>query len=158
AMTAEQFGPVPLALARHTNTGESWDSVSEEPTSVFTFAEYGRRFDMEENFLDHNSNGFQLESSLVRDAAALTRLCLGLAVAMLYLVAQGTQVVAQQKRRWVAPHYLRGNLYLRVGGEWGKTALARGWELCTTLHLSGMPDPEPCRASASTPVPAPPVT
>jgi hypothetical protein len=158
AITAEPFGPVSLALARHSRTGEYWYIVSDEPTDVRTFEEYGRRFDIEENFLDDKSNGFQLESSLVRDADALTRLCFVLAVATLYLIAQGTQVVMAQKRRWVDPHWLRGNSYLRIGWQWVKTALARGWELFATLYLSGMPDPEPCRASASTPVPAPPVT
>jgi len=158
AITAEQFGPVSLALARHTKNGEYWYIVSDEPTSVHTFVEYGWRFDIEENFLDDKSNGFQLESSLVRDADALTRLCLVLAVSTLYLVAQGTQVVAQQKRRWVDPHWLRGNSYLRIGWQWVKSALARGWELFATLHLSGAPDPAPCRASASSPTPTPPVT
>lgn len=158
AITTEPFGPVSLALARHSSTGEYWYIVSDEPTSGHTFEEYGRRFNIEENFLDDKSNGFQLESSLVRDADALTRLCLVLAVATLYLVAQGTQVVAQQKRRWVDPHWLRGNSYLRIGWQWVKTALARGWELFASLHLSGTPDPEPSRASASSPIPAPPVT
>ena len=158
AITTEPFGPVALALARHSRTGESWSIVSDEPTSVHTFEEYGRRFTIEENFLDDKSNGFQLESSLVREAEALTRLCLVLAIATLYLVAQGTQVVAQQKRRWVDPHWFRGHSYLRIGWHWVKTALARGWELFATLHLSGSPDPEPSRASASSPVPAPPVT
>ena len=158
AITTEPFGPVSLALARHSRNGEEWDIVSDEPTSVRTFEEYGYRFEIEENFLDDKSHGFQLESSLVRDADALTRLCFVLAVATLYLVAQGTQVVAAQKRRWVDPHWLRGNSYLRIGWQWVKSALARGWELFATLHLSGAPDPEPCRASASTPVPAPPVT
>jgi len=158
AITAEHFGPVSLALGRHSKTGESWYIVSDEPRSVHTFEEYGRRFTIEENFLDDKSNGFQLESSLVRDADALTRLCLVLAVATLYLVAQGTQVVAQQKRRWVDPHWLRGNSYLRIGWQWVKSALARGWELFATLRLSGTPDPEPSRASASSPIPAPPVT
>lgn len=158
AITAERFGPVSLALARHSSNGEYWYIVSDEPTSVHTFVEYGRRFSIEENFLDDKSNGFQLESSLVRDADALTRLCLVVAVATLYLVAQGTQVVAQQKRRWVDPHWLRGNSYLRLGWQWVKTALARGWELFATLGLSGTPDPEPSRASASSPIPAPPVT
>jgi DDE family transposase len=158
AITAEPFGPVSLALARHSRTGESWYIVSDEPTSVHTFTEYGHRFDIEENFLDDKSNGFQPESSLVREADALTRLCFVLAVATLCLVAQGTQVVITQKRRWVDPHWLRGYSYLRIGWQGVKAALARGWELFATLHLSGMPDPEPCRASASTPVPAPPVT
>jgi len=158
AITTEQFGPVSLALGRHTRTGECWSIVSDETTSVQTFEEYGRRFDIEENFLDDKSNGFQLESSLVRDAEALTRLCFVLAVATLYLVAQGTQVVAQQKRRWVDPHWLRGNSYLRIGWQWVKSALARGWELFATLHLSSTPDPDPSRASAASPTPAPPVT
>lgn len=157
AITAEAFGPVSLALARPSTTGEYWYLVSDEPTSVQTFEEYGRRFDIEENFLDDKSNGFQLESSLVRDADALTRLCLVVAVATLYLVAQGTQVVQSNKRRWVDPHWFRGTSYLRIGWQWVKTALARGWELFATLHLSGAPDPAPCRASASSPMPAPPV-
>ena len=157
AIRAEPFGPVSLALARHTSTREDWYIVSDEPTTVHPFEEYGRRFDIEENFLDDKSTGFQLESSLVREADALTRLCFVVAVATLYLVAQGTQVVAVHKRRWVDPHWLRGNSYLRIGWQWSKTALARGWELFTTLHLSGTPDPDPCRASASSPIPAPPV-
>jgi hypothetical protein len=158
AITAKGFGPVSLALARHSCTGEYWSIVSDEPTKVPTFEEYGRRFDIEEHFLDDTSNGFQLESSLVRAPDALTRLCFVVAVAPLYLGAQGTQVVAQQKRRWVDPHWLRGNSYLRIGWQWVKRALARGWELFATLHLSGTPDPDPCRASASSLIPPPPVT
>jgi len=149
AITAEHFGPVSLALARYTSNGEYWYVVSDEPTSTQTFVEYGWRFDIEENFLDDKSNGFQLESSLVRDANALTRLCLVLALTTLYLVAQGTQVVQTNKRRWVDPHWFRGNSYLRLGWQWVKTALARGWPLFAKLHLSGTPDPDPSRASTA---------
>jgi DDE family transposase len=84
ALTTKPFGPVSLALACHSRTGEEWHIVSDEPTSGQTFQEYGRRFDIEENFLDDKSKGFQLERSLVRDANALTRVCLVLAVATLY--------------------------------------------------------------------------
>jgi len=132
--------------------------VSDEPTSVQTFVEYGWRFDIEENFLADKSNGFQLESSLVRDADALGRVCLVLAVTTVYLVAQGTQVVATNLRRWVDPHWLRGNSYLRLGWQWVKMALARGWALFATLHLSGTPDPEPARASVAQSKPPSPVT
>jgi hypothetical protein len=158
AITAEHFGPVSLALARHTSNGEYWYVVSDEPTSVHTVVEYGGRFDIEENFLDDKSKGFHLESSLVRDADALTRVCLVLALTTLYLVAQGTQVVTTNKRRWVDPHWLRGNSYLRIGWQWVKTALTRGWALLARLHLSGTPDPEPSRASVSQSAPPPPVT
>jgi len=141
------FGPVYLALARPNGLRECWYVVSDEPTDQDTFAEYRERFDIEENFLDDKSNGFQLEASLIRSAEALTRLCLVLAVATLYLVLQGTEVVAQGKRRCVDPHWFRGNSYLRIGWQWVKMALYRGWDLTTHLHLPGGPDPEPARSS-----------
>jgi hypothetical protein len=146
-ITADHYGPVSLALAHHGANGERWYVVSDEPTSVQTFVEYGWRFDIEENFLDDKSHGFQLENSLLRDAETLSRLWLVLAVTTLYLVAQGTHVVATPKRRWVDPHWFRGNSYLRIGWQWVRTALTRGWALFATLSLSGEPDPEPARAS-----------
>ncbi len=157
-ITAEHYGPVSLALARHSTNGEVWYVLSDEPTSVHTFVEYGWRFDIEENFLDDKSNGFQLQSSLIRNAEALSRLCFVLAFTTLYLAAQGTQVVATNKRRFIDPHWLRGNSYLRLGWQWVKTALTRGWELFATLGLSGQPDPEPARASLAHSGKAPPVT
>ncbi|MEN8130547.1 MAG: hypothetical protein ABFS45_10215 [Pseudomonadota bacterium] len=60
-----------------------WFIVSDEPIGTKTFEEYRLRFDIEENFLGDKSNGFQLESSQIRDPAALTRLYLVLAVATL---------------------------------------------------------------------------
>jgi hypothetical protein len=105
------------------------------------------RFDIEENFLDDKSNGVQLESSLLRSAPALTRLCLVLALTTLYLVAQGTEVVQQGKRRWVDPHGFRGQSYLKIGWHWVQLALSHGWDLLTNVHLSSAYDPEPARAS-----------
>ena len=99
------------------------------------------------NFLDDKSNGFQLESSLIRSAEALTCLCLVLAVTTLYLVAQGTEVVNQGKRRWVDPHWFRGQSYVKIGWNGVKWALSRGWKLIPTLHLSSDCDPEPAMAS-----------
>ena len=36
AITTEPFGPVSLALAHHSRTGEYWYIVSDEPTSLYT--------------------------------------------------------------------------------------------------------------------------
>jgi hypothetical protein len=105
------------------------------------------RFDIEENFLDDKSNGFQLESSLIRLAPALTRLCLVLAMTTLYLVSQGVAVVKQGKRRWVDPHWFRGQRYVKIGWNGVKWALSRGMDLITTMHLSSERDPEPAMAS-----------
>lgn len=148
-ITKQRYGPVHLAMARCHESKEYWFVVSDEPTDVQTFEEYGLRFDIEENFLDDKSNGFQLEASLIRSAAALERLCLVLAITTLYLVAQGTEVVQQGKRRWVDPHWFRGQSYLKIGWKWVTLALSRRYKLVTRVHLVGGADPDPAMASKS---------
>jgi hypothetical protein len=123
----ERYGPLHIAFARLSGSRETWFIVSSQPTGKETFEEYGLRFDIEENFLDDKSNGFQLESSQIRDPAALTRLCLVVAVATLFLVSQGTAVVKNGRRRWVDPHWFRGLSYLKIGWRWVTQALDRGY-------------------------------
>jgi hypothetical protein len=89
----------------------------------------------------------QLESSRIRSANALERRCGVLAISTLYLVAQGTEVVTQGKRRWVDAHGFRGQSYLKIGWNGVKLALSRGYELLTSVHLSALPDPVPAMAS-----------
>jgi hypothetical protein len=124
-ITAEQYGPVHLAIARHPNSQEFWYVVSSQPTSMTT----------------------QLESSLIRSAEALSRLCFLLAMTTLYLVSQGTVVIEQGKRRMIDPHWFRGNSYFKIGWKWVNHALSKGQDLITRLYLSGAPDPEPAMAS-----------
>jgi hypothetical protein len=56
-------------------------------------------------------------------------------------------VVDQGKRRWVDAHWLRGQSYLKIGWNWVKLALSRGYELLTSVHLSAKADPAPAMAS-----------
>lgn len=146
-ISAERFGPVHLALGNLKGCQEEWLVASDQPTTLTTFDEYGLRFDIEENFLDDKSNGFQLESSLIRHADALGRLCFVLALTTLYLVSVGTEIVQQEKRRLIDPHWFRGNSYLRIGWNAVKHALAKGWALIQRFALSPLPDPEPSIAS-----------
>ncbi len=146
-ITDKRFGPVHLALAKPHGTKEDWLIVSDQPTDLSTFDEYGLRFDIEENFLDDKSSGFQLESSLIRSAEALSRLCLVLAVATLFLVCQGTEVVESGKRRWVDAHWFRGNSYLKIGWKWVRRALIKGFALIAQLRLFTLHDPDPAIAS-----------
>lgn len=92
---------------------EEWAIVSDDPTDLHTFDEYGLRFDLEENFLDDKSAGFQLESGEIRDAQALSRLALILATATLYLVSTGTAVVTLGLRTRINPHWQRGLSYFQ---------------------------------------------
>jgi hypothetical protein len=146
-MTEQKFGPVHLAVARPLDSDDYWYVISDESADVKTVQEYGLRFDIEENFLDDKSNGFQLEDSLIRSAEALERLCLVLAITTLYLVSLGTSVVQRGKRRVVDPHWFRGASYLKIGWHWVTYALIRGYELYTTVYLSSEADPEPAMAS-----------
>jgi len=146
-ITDKRFGPVHLALAKPHGTQENWLIVSDQPTDLSTFDEYGLRFDIEENFLDDKSSGFQLEASLIRSAAALSRLCLVLAIATLFLVCQGTEVVETGKRRWVDAHWFRGNSYLKIGWKWVRRALIKGFALIAQLRLFTLHDPDPAIAS-----------
>jgi hypothetical protein len=146
-LTKQGYGPVHLALGRPQDSKEYWFVVSDEPTESKTFEEYGLRFDLEENFLDDQSNGFQLESSLIRSAKALERLCCVLAITTLYLVTQGAAVVTQDKRRWVDAHGFRGQSDLKIGWGWVKLALSRGYELITSLQLPAEADPSPAMAA-----------
>ena len=147
SLTAARYGPVHLAVAYHPGSKEFWYVVSSELTSMATFEQYGLRFDIEENFLDDKSNGFQLESSLIRSAEALDRLCFVLAITTLYLVSQGTVVVEQSSRRSIDAHWFRGNSYLKIGWKWVHRALSQGLALISRLYLSSAPDPEPAMAS-----------
>lgn len=149
SLTAKRYGPVAIALGRPYGSDLRWLVVSSEPTSRQTFVEYGLRFRIEEEFLDEKSGGFGVEDSRLQGAAALTRLCLILAVATLYLVAQGSEIVKQGRRREVDPHHQRGSSYLKLGWRYLRRFLAGvpGYPLLNNLWLTGESDPEPAMAS-----------
>ncbi|QZZ23794.1 transposase [Leptothermofonsia sichuanensis E412] len=143
----EWYGPVHIAFGHNSLNGEFWAIVSDEPTHLRTFEEYGLRFDIEEAFLDGQSNGWNLQKSEIRSLCALSRLWFLLAVATLYVTAQGLEVVATGKRRWVDPHWFRGNSYFRIGWDWLKAALENGWPLIRHVCFTHNRDPEPAMAS-----------
>ncbi len=148
-ITNARYGLVHVAFAHHYPSQERWYGVSDQPTTTETFVEYGLRFDIEESFLDDKSNGFQLESSRIRSAAMLSRLCFVLAVATLYLTSVGTAVFAQGERRQVDPHWFRGSSYFKIGWHWIRKALVQGWIIPTTIALQSALDLDPCIPSKS---------
>ena len=138
---------VHLAIAWESTSNEHWYIISTEPTTLQTFCEYGRRFTIEENFLDDKSRGFNLEDSQLRSAPALSRLCLVLAMTTLFLTAQGVEVVTSGQRRYVDPHWFRGSSYLKIGWSWVKQALNKGWDLISVVSFCTNIDPDPVKAS-----------
>lgn len=148
------YGPVHMALGTNNVNGAFWAIVSDEPTNLQTFREYGLRFQIAaldshrvEAFLGDQSNGWNLQKSELRSVCALSRLWFILTVAILYVTAQGVAVVASRHRRWVDPHWLRGHCYSRIGWDWVKTALGEGWKLIQSVYFIRAYDPEPAMAS-----------
>jgi hypothetical protein len=70
-----------------------------------------------------------------------------LATATLYLVVQGSEVVAQGRRREVDPHWFRGSSYVKIGWQWLKQAMTKSWQLITDWYLRGDEAPDPAMAS-----------
>jgi hypothetical protein len=148
-ITDRDVGPVSLALA-HVQTAQGfreWAIVSDEPTDLRTFDEYGLRFDLEENFLDDKSGGFQLDSSEIRNAAMLSCLGLVLIMATLYLISVGTAVIEFDPRRFVDTHWNRGLSYFKIGLCWIRFALSHHDWLLPFFWFDHRPDPCPVFAS-----------
>ncbi|WP_191301860.1 transposase, partial [Deinococcus indicus] len=103
-LTGRQFGPVHVVLGRPSDDPEQWQVVSNEPTSVETFGEYGERFQIEEGFLDEKSGLFELEASKLRDVNSLEQLVMVISVATLLLVSEALDVVERGDRRRVDSH------------------------------------------------------
>lgn len=143
--------PVELAVGWEKGAKEPWIIVTDETVGSDTLRDYGLRFCIEEGFLDHKSGGFQWESSKLRDTKALQRLCLVMAAATLTLVCQGAEVVAAGRRREVDPHWFRGLSYARIGWNWIRRAMIKGWALIESLTLHTARDPEPACASRKKP-------
>ena len=122
---------------------DPWYVVSDEPTDLHTFDEYGLHFDIEETFLDEKSGGFQLESSELATTDAIERLMLILAIATLYFTSIVLGVVKAKVRRFVDTHWDRGLSYLKLGWRWLRQCYRRGWQVFRSFWLDPEPDTVP---------------
>jgi hypothetical protein len=135
-----------LVLATVKGAKESWAVVTDEPPSLQTLWQYALRFRVEELFLDSKSGAFELEDSRLRSEAALERLYLVAAFALLYATTQGLSVQIADLRQQVDPHWRRGISYLKIGLRWLQGVVHKGRQLLNPIAL--LPhDPQPCFAS-----------
>ncbi|XHX79316.1 MAG: transposase [Stenomitos frigidus ULC029] len=135
-----------LVLATVKGAKEAWAVVTDEPPSLQTLGQYALRFQVEELFLDSKSGAFELEDSRLRAEAALERLYLVAALALLYATAQGMSVQIAGLRQQVDPHWRRGISYLKIGLRWLQGVVHKGRQLLLPIALLPR-DPQPCFAS-----------
>jgi len=142
-ITDRLYGPVNLAVGMPLGGKEYWYVITDEEANFKTFEEYALRFDIEENFRDDKSGGFQLEKSKIRSLPELKKLFFVTSIATLYLVSQGIEVAREGKRTMVDPHWNRGMSYFKIGWRWIRKALLRGYdmikEFCLDLALNFEP-------------------
>ncbi len=144
----EQYGPIELAMAWATGEkDEPWFIASDEAATDQTLVEYGWRMDIEQEFRDDKSGGFQLEDSQISDAESISRLLLVMSIACLHLVSLGTFVVEKEQRRSVDAHWLRGLSYFQIGWRWLRRALYLDGAVGALFRLSPDPDPAPVPVS-----------
>jgi hypothetical protein len=65
----------------------------------------------------------------------------------LFLTAQGVEVVTAGERRRVDPHWFRGSSYFKIGWNWIKMALNRGWPIISAISFTTNQDLDPAKAS-----------
>lgn len=135
-----------LVLATVKEAKESWAVITDEPPTLQTLWQYALRFRVEELFFDTKSGAFELEESRLRSAAALERLYLVAAIAILYATTQGMAVQIAGLRQQVDPHWRRGISYLKIGLRWLNGVLHKGRQLLSPIPLLPK-DPQPCFAS-----------
>ena len=135
-----------LVLATVQGAKESWAVITDEPPTLQTLWQYALRFRVEELFLDSKSGAFELEDSRLRSEAALARLYLVAAIAILYATTQGMAVQVAGLPQQVDPHWRRGISYLKIGLRWLQGVLHKGRELLLPLPLLPL-DPQPAFAS-----------
>jgi Transposase DDE domain len=105
------FATANLALA-----GEAWAVLTDVPPSLHTFEVYGQRFGgIEPHFKDYKSAAFDLISSRLRDAQALSRLLMLLAAATLIAISVAIVVVNEDRRKHIDWHKQRGLSFLQLG-------------------------------------------
>jgi hypothetical protein len=135
-----------LVLATVQGAKDSWAVITDEPPTLQTLWDYALRFRVEELFLDSKSGVFQLEDSRLRSEAALERLYLVAAIAILYATTQGMAVQLAGLRQQVDPHWRRGISYLKMGLRWLQGVFHKGRELLYPVPLLPK-DPQPVFAS-----------
>jgi hypothetical protein len=135
-----------LVVATVAGAKDSWAVITNETPTLQTLWQYGLRFCVEELFLDSKSGAFQLEDSRLRSTAALERLYLVAATALLYATTTGITLQISGLRTTVDPHWRRGLSYLNIGLRYLRGAIVKGRQFLAPSPLLARA-PDPCFAS-----------
>lgn len=137
-------GPLNIHIAKSPAVdAEDWYVVSDRTDTCGVLADYRCRMHIDHSFKDDKSGAFDWEASRLDSPEQVERMLLVMAVAVLYLVSEGTFLVNAGRRAEVDPHTRRGLSYLRLGLRAIHRALTDSRRPHLRLHLDPRHDPDP---------------
>ena len=114
-LTAKHCYPVNLLAYWKVGEKEPWLLATNLSCRKTTLRAYRRRMWIEEMFGDLKKNGFDLESTHLRNFLRLSRLTLAVALLYVWLLAFGVKVIKSGKRRLVDRNDRRDYSIFRIG-------------------------------------------
>jgi len=138
------LGAVNIAITRSPQQGsEPWFIVSDRSDTLGILADYRCRMNIEHGFKDDKSGALGWEACRMDTVEQVDRHLLVMAVAVLYLVSEGTLLVSSGDLASVDPHHKRGLSYFKLGLRKIQRALFQRLPVQPRLFLDPAHDPFP---------------
>jgi hypothetical protein len=132
-LTAKYLYPVNVLAYWKSGEEDPWLLVTNLSDPQAVNRAYRRRMWIEESFGDLKGNGFDLESTHLRNFLRLSRLTLVVMLLYVWLVAFGTKVIKNGQRRLVDRNERRDHSIFRIGRNMIERILSNGQSLSISL-------------------------
>jgi len=109
--------------------------VTNLPNAYQACRYYRQRFRIETFFSDQKSRGFHIHKSHLSDPARLSRMLIAACLAYIWIICQGLQVLAQNRRALIDRTERIDKSLFRLGLDWLKYALKRHLDFQPTFHF-----------------------
>ena len=134
-LTAKYAYPVNLLAYWKPGEEEPWLLATDLACPKTTLKAYRRRMWIEETFGDIQSNGFDLESTHLRNFLRLSRLTLAVFLLYVWLLAFGSKVIKSGKRRLVDRSDRRDYSIFRIGRNMIERCITNGTSFKITFSV-----------------------
>lgn len=135
-LTTKHLYPVNLLAYWKPGEKEPWLLATNLQNPQAVLRVYRKRMWIEETFGDLKGNGFDLESTHLRNFLRLSRLTLAVVFLYVWLVAFGSQIIKNGKRFLVDRSDRRDHSIFRIGRNMVERILSNGLHLRISFNLS----------------------
>jgi len=132
-LTQSDIVPISVLIHWHKDETEPWCLATNLPDACLTLRYYRRRMWIEEMFGDFKKHGFDLESTMLRNAPRLSRLTLAVAFLYVWLLSIGSRTIRSGLRHLVDRKDRRDLSLFQIGFRFIDRCLLHS--LSFSLHL-----------------------